>query len=345
MARAAAYLNRPRARVRSFGFAIPGAPIPLAGLDLTEAERKRLGPLQQTFTHAASTDSTALGVQAAREALSRAGVGAGDVSLVISAPSLLAAHGFEIPSVRVRAALGLTDAQCLNVSQGCVGVLRAVQLAQQHFQVEGPRARDVLIVTTCGASALTERHTHGSFFWGDGAAALVLTAQPGEGLTFAGYAECSAEEDIDAMNVPCGDAPAHQFGGGDPRRIQVNFADGAAQTRYIRGERVRFGKVIEGLAQQVGGRVDDFDAVFVPSTGANRVSTLFGDHRNLEARLATDFSFPHTGGVDVMLFLDSHVRRQRPKDGGLFATLSPAFTAQWGGVAWRYDRMPEGLAT
>ena len=275
-----------------------------------------------------------LGIQAAQAALNGARCRPEDVSLVISAPSLLAAQGLEIPAVRLRAELGLKSAECLNIAQGCVGVLAAAKLAQQRFEVDRS-AKNVLVVTTCVASTLTDHYTHGSFFWGDGAAAMVLTSEPGEGLAFAGYAECSADLDTDAMSIPnVGDAPRASEVGGAPR-IQVAFTDSAAQTRYIRGERTRFSRVLEALASGARTSVDQFEAIFVPSTGANRVATLFAGSPELESRIGTDFSHPHIGGVDVFLFLSRYLQRKRPKAGSLFATLSPAFTAQWAGVLWQ----------
>jgi hypothetical protein len=66
----------PPVRVRGFGFALPGDPVPLRSRGLGDAERARLDDLGQEFGYLSPMDSTALSIEAAA-ALANAGTGAG----------------------------------------------------------------------------------------------------------------------------------------------------------------------------------------------------------------------------------------------------------------------------
>ena len=123
------------------GFHLPGERIDLASLGISDAMRAKLKDLGQRFTYRSDSDSTALAVAAARDALADSGTPARRIGLVISAPTLLPAYGFEIPAVALRAVLGLDNAETLNISQGCVGVFTALREAYRYLVAE-PDCRD-----------------------------------------------------------------------------------------------------------------------------------------------------------------------------------------------------------
>lgn len=323
-----------RARIASFGFHFPGKPIDLASLPLEKSERDRLPKLGQKLTYASQIDSTELMVAAARDALARSGVAAEDIATVISAPSLITSYGLEIPAVAIRAALGLKRAECLNIAQGCVGALRGIHLARQLLLAE-PERGDILVVTSCRASQLTHNFNHGAFFWGDAGAAVLVTARPGPGLHVAAYAERSADSEWGAMRIPFGDLEPHALDNGQPS-IGIHFSSPDAQFDYVRGEQERFSAVLRELIGRAAPEKPDLEALFLPSTGQNRVKSLFSDDKAFLQTLKTDFSYAHFGGVDPIFSLSTYLD-QRPVDGeGLFAVLSPAFTAQWAGLLLDY---------
>lgn len=333
-----AIVSRCDARIRGMGFHIPGSPLPVAEIDLPEETRSQLASTGQEFTFRSDCSSSELGIEAAREALRQCGVGAGDIGLVITAPTLLSAYGFDIPAVAVRAALGLENATCLNLSQGCVGILTALRLADQFLRLEDG-AGDVLVVTACKASSLTDGFTHGAFYWGDGAAAAVLTRAPGAGLSVRAYGEISATENLGAMRIRYGDAADYRsFDPAEDFKIVVDFPDARAQLDYITGEQERCALLIDGLTAAAGLDASDIDALFLPSVGRKRVPLLLDSHPELIDRVGSDFRYPHLGGVDVLLFLDAHIRAASPEAGEWFLAMTPAFTAQWGGVLLHNDR-------
>jgi 3-oxoacyl-[acyl-carrier-protein] synthase III len=324
-------------RIRGMGFTLPGSPIDLLSLDLTSNLRKRLDETGQEFTYSSKLNSTDLAISAAREAMNNADVNADDIGLIISAPTLLTSYGLEIPAISIQAALGLEQADCLNLSQGCVGLLAAIRLAGLFLKCELDGG-NVLIVTACQASSLIDNFSHGAFFWGDGAGAIVVTSQPGKGLHAAAYAEKSSNVNWGAMRLRYGDGM--HYSDCIPERdlkIDVAFSDMRAQANYIMGEQDRCSAIIEALLCSANIAETDIDGLFFPSIGKNRVPTLLVNHRSLKPIVKSDFRQAHLGGVDVMLFLNQHLNDHPPAQKSWYLALTPAFTAQWGGILFRYD--------
>jgi 3-oxoacyl-[acyl-carrier-protein] synthase III len=326
--------NRPRIRIRGFGFHFPGEPVDISTLPLTADEAKRLPRLGQQITHISTEDSTALMVHASHDALRQCQIAVEDIRMVISAPSLMTSYGLEIPAVAIRAALGSSKAECLNLAQGCVGVLRGIDLAARLLAADPDRG-DIMVVTSCRASSHTRNMNHGAFFWGDAAAAIVLTASHGPGLEVVGYSESSNSEDAGAMRIDFGDASAGDSKSAEDHLIKVHFENAEAQINYIRGEQLHFAAVADELLAQQGLAQQDIDAIFLPSTGKNRVPILFSEHRELLTRLQTDFRFAHFGGVDPIFSIWQYLERQQPRPGAWLMVASPAFAAQWGGLLFR----------
>ena len=303
------------ARIRGFGFCLPGEPVALESLELSPGQRDKLNRLGQEFAFVADVSSTELMVEAASDALARTGIPVDRVRHVITAPSLITGQGLEIPAVAIRARLGLRRAECLNIGQGCVGILRALQLADQFLHL-APDQGDVLVVTGCRASTVTRNLSHGAFFWGDGAAAAILSAEPGSGLHYVSYAESSSEADWGAMRIPHGDGmAAESCVVPDDLLIDVRFESAADQMLYIQGEQDRFATTLNNLVAAGGIGVEDVSALFLPSFGRNRVPQLLERFAVLRDRLGTDFRYGHMGGVDNLLFLDHYVEHRSPPDG------------------------------
>ncbi|MBF0381179.1 MAG: hypothetical protein HQL69_09185 [Magnetococcales bacterium] len=323
-------------RISGVGFYLPGEPLPITDLDLSQQELQRLPNLAQEFFHRSTQSSTALMVNAGSKAMEDAGVQPQDIGMVISAPSLITGHGLEIPAVTVRNQLKLQNAECLNLGQGCLGLFRAIQLAAQRLVME-PDSGDILIVIGCSASGLTRNNTHGSFFWGDGAAGILMSAKPGSGLHFQSYSECTSEADWHAMSIGFGDGKSLDSCDLDQDfHIQVAFESEQSQSEYVRGEKFRFNKVIKDLLQQKELSVGDLAGLAVPSLGQNRLQSLLGIRNPLQDKLIVDYRYGHMGAVDALLFLSKHLEQFKAADGEYFIALTPAYTAQWGGVLLRY---------
>ena len=275
-------------------------------------------------------------IKASEKALTQSGLSPENIDLVISAPSLITSYGLEIPSVAIQKSLGLHHAECINISQGCVGILRAIQLAHQ-FIMSNATIQDVLVAAGCATSAITKNQTHGSFFWSDGAVAILITGKPGEGLHFVHFSEISAKESLGAMHIKYGDAVSpDQLLDLDTFYITTEFESDVAKLEYIRSEPLSFYAVFDSLLQSQNLREEDLEAFFLPSLGKNRVPFLFQEREHLIAKLQTDFRYGHIAGVDVFLFLTDYVCSKKPECAAWFALFSAAFTAQWGGLLLQY---------
>ena len=322
-------------RLKSQGFHLPGEPIRLADVHQSAEMVEIMDAAGQEFTYHEDGSSTDLALAAAHDALEKAGVQPSDIGLIISAPTLLTSYGLEIPAVALRAELGAVNAECLNIAQGCTGFMVALRQAGQFLKCE-PDGGDVLVVTACKASSLTEGYTHGSFFWGDAAAAAVVSNEPGKGLSLEAYAEVSSDQDWGAMRLRHGDAADYQAcQPHDDLRITVDFPDQRAQMDYIAGEQQRCDSLIDALLAKAGVGEDDIDALFMPSIGKNRMPYLLAKRPRLLERLETDFRYAHMGGVDVLFFLNAYLEAHPQSGAKLFMAMTPAFTAQWGGLIVR----------
>jgi 3-oxoacyl-[acyl-carrier-protein] synthase III len=325
------------ARLRSLEFYLPGEPIDLDGLSISDEMREKLPGIGQEFTFRSTADSTAMSITAARLALEKSGLTPDDIGLVISAPTLTTSYGFEIPAIAVRAALSLDRAECLNVAQGCAGFLAGMRLAGQFLAVDEDLG-NVLVVTACKASTLMDDFNHGAFFWADAAAAAILTKDGGPGLHLRAYGEKSSDQDWGAMRLRHGDHQSYAVcSPAEDLKLTVDFTDARAQMDYIVGEQTRCDGLISSLLTVDGLESADIDAVFMPSIGANRIPHLLSVNEDLRAKVASDFRYAHMGGVDVMFFLDKHLRDHPPVKPARYLALTPAYTAQWGGVLLAYE--------
>ena len=325
-----------RIRIRGLEFHLPGKPIPLSDVKMAPEMRDRLTGIGQEFTYYSDKDSTELAIIAAREVMAKNEIDPTNIGLIISAPTLSTSYGFEIPAIALKMALGLDSAECLNISQGCVGFLAAMKLAAQFLRCE-PQRGDVLIVTSCRASVLLDDFTHGAFFWGDASAAAVLTSKPGSGIHFESYCEKSSELNWGAMRLRHGDGVDYKScTPADDLRVTVDFPDERAQADYIIGEQERCGYVIDGLMKSQKFAESDISALFFPSIGKNRLPILLAAHPALKEKVKSDFRYAHLGGVDVLFFLDLYLKENLPTEESWYIAMTPAFTAQWAGVLLSY---------
>jgi 3-oxoacyl-[acyl-carrier-protein] synthase III len=325
------------ARLRSLEFYLPGDPIELAGLPIADEMRQKLPGIGQEFTFGSTTNSTEMSIAAAGAALEKSGLGPGDIGLVISAPTLTTSYGLEIPAIAVRAALSLGRAECLNIAQGCTGFLAGMRLASQFLAADTDLG-NVLVVTACKASTLMDNFSHGAFFWGDAAAATVVTSDPGPGVHIRAYGERSSDQAWGAMRFAHGDHQSYDACSPvEDLKLKVEFADARAQMDYIVGEQQRCDGLISSLLAIGELETADIDSVFLPSIGANRIPHLLSVHKDLRAKVASDFRYAHMGGVDVMFFLDRHLRAREPAGPAWYLALTPAYTAQWGGALLSYQ--------
>jgi len=122
-----------------------------------------------------------LATAAARAALENAGVAAADVDLLIVATST-ADNTFPATATRVQAKLGMGDGLAFDVQAVCAGFICALNVADNF--IKAGQARTVLVIGAETYSRIldwTDRAT--CVLFGDGAGAVVLRAEEGEGTS------------------------------------------------------------------------------------------------------------------------------------------------------------------
>ena len=141
---------------------------------------QRTGITRRHIATAGETTST-LGLAAAQKALADAALEANDIDLVIVATST---PDFTFPSVatQIQAGLGMTRGAAFDVQAVCSGFVFAVATADK-FLISGSHKRALVIGAETFSRILDWEDRTTCVLFGDGAAAIVLEAQPGEGKT------------------------------------------------------------------------------------------------------------------------------------------------------------------
>ncbi|MGH2736478.1 MAG: beta-ketoacyl-ACP synthase III, partial [Actinomycetota bacterium] len=163
-----------------------GVSVPETRLDNSELARRLSVSEEWIFDRtgissrriAAENDSTSsLALQAARRALTHAGITASDLDMIVVAT---VTPDYQFPAVAslVQHELGATRAGAFDLAAGCSGWLYA--LAQSKALVESGAARKVLV---CGADVLSRvtdySDPRSSILFGDGAGAAIVSAVDG----------------------------------------------------------------------------------------------------------------------------------------------------------------------
>ncbi|MCL6706742.1 ketoacyl-ACP synthase III [Pseudomonas sp. R2.Fl] len=172
-----------RAVVRGFGAALPKRVMTnreLESLVDTSDEWivQRTG-IRQRYIAGEGETTASLGEEAARAALANAGLDAQDLDLIICATST-PDNTFPATAVNIQNRLGMHHGFAFDVQAVCSGFVYA--LATADLYIRGGMARRVLVVGSETFSRIldwTDRTT--CVLFGDGAGALVLEAQDGEG--------------------------------------------------------------------------------------------------------------------------------------------------------------------
>jgi 3-oxoacyl-(acyl-carrier-protein) synthase III len=172
-----------RAVVRGFGAALPKRVMTNRELeDMVDTSDEwivqRTG-IRQRYIAGEGETTASLGEAAARAALANAGLDAQDLDLIICATST-PDNTFPATAVNIQNRLGVHHGFAFDVQAVCSGFVYA--LATADLYIRGGMARRVLVVGSETFSRIldwTDRTT--CVLFGDGAGALILEAQEGEG--------------------------------------------------------------------------------------------------------------------------------------------------------------------
>jgi 3-oxoacyl-[acyl-carrier-protein] synthase-3 len=142
--------------------------------------RQRTGIERRHIADASETTAT-LGVAAARAALADSGLEAGAIDLIICATST-PDYTFPATATQIQHALGVHQGAAFDVQAVCSGFVFALATADKFLASGSHRA--ALVIGAETFSRILDWKDRGTcVLFGDGAAAVVLTAEPGLGTT------------------------------------------------------------------------------------------------------------------------------------------------------------------
>ena len=169
-------------RITGLGFYVPERVVTndeLSRLMDTSDEwiRERTGIEQRRYAEPGVDTTTSMGVQAARIAIERAGLGPEDIDFVVFA-TLSPDYYFPGPGVLVQRDLGLRTVGALDVRNQCSGFVYGISVADQY--VKTGMYKHVLVIGSELHSKGLDMTTRGrgvSVIFGDGAGAAVLSRE------------------------------------------------------------------------------------------------------------------------------------------------------------------------
>ncbi|KQW30925.1 3-oxoacyl-ACP synthase [Rhizobium sp. Root274] len=172
-----------RSVVRGFGASLPKRVVTNRDLeDMVETSDEwivqRTG-IRQRYIAGEGETTASLGAAAAEQALQRAGLTADDIDLIICATST-PDNTFPATAVNIQNRLGMTHGFAFDVQAVCSGFVYAMATADLY--IKGGMAKRVLVIGAETFSRIldwTDRTT--CVLFGDGAGALVLEGQEGDG--------------------------------------------------------------------------------------------------------------------------------------------------------------------
>lgn len=268
-----------------------------------------------------------LGAEAARKALAHAGLTADDVDLIVVAtatPDLT----FPATATIVQQKLGIKQGFAFDVQAVCSGFLYALATVDSFIQTG--QAKCALVIGAETFSRIldwTDRTT--CVLFGDGAGAMVLTAEEGEPSDFKGVLSTHLRSDgefCDLLYVDGGPSATKTVG---HLRMQGN--------QVFRHAVTKISGAMATLCESSGVAVSDIDW-FVPHQANQRI--LLGVSKKLgiseEQVVSTVAKHGNTSAASIPLAFDAAVQDGRIKRGDvvLMEALGGGFT--WGAALARY---------
>lgn len=274
--------------------------------------------------HEASSD---LAVAAVRAALSAAGIGVDDVSVLLLATSTPDELG-PATACRVQAVLGIRHAVALDITAACSGWLFAAKVA--HDWLHGGRSGHAVVVGTEAYSKFlnpTDRAT--AVLFGDGAAAAVLGPVPA-GTGFAGFDLGSDGTLADLVLIPAGGSRVPASVGSLEAREHTIRMNGRAVRDFIIGT---LPSIVDTCLSRHGLELADIDLVVAhqPNPSLLReVATTIGIPPQRLVIVADEIG--NVGAACVPYALAAASRRGQLVPGSRVLLLAIGAGMTWGGT-------------
>ncbi|MEC9197131.1 MAG: beta-ketoacyl-ACP synthase III [Pseudomonadota bacterium] len=320
-----------RAVVKGVGHYLPERVVPNSEFEATietsdEWIRSRSGIERRHFAAEGQTTSD-LGIRAAKAALADAGLEANDLDAIIvatSTPDLT----FPSAATMIQAGLGMEKGFAFDVQAVCAGFVFA--LTNANGLILSGQAKRVMVIGAETFSRIMDWEDRGTcVLFGDGAGALILEAQEGNGT--------NADRGILATDL-----------NSDGRYKDILYVDGGVSTQStgflrMQGKEV-FRHAIEKLAQtahtaldKIGMTSDEVDWI-VPHQANLRIikGTAQKMGLPLERVVVTVQDHGNTSAASIPLALSVGKQRGQIKEGDVVVTEAIGGGLAWGSVVLRW---------
>jgi 3-oxoacyl-[acyl-carrier-protein] synthase-3 len=288
--------------------------------------RERTGIRQR---HIAGKDDTtgSMGLEAARRAMTEAGVGPDDIDLIIlgtATPDKV----FPSTACIIQRRLGVSGGPAFDVHAACSGFLYALDAANRYMRTGG--AKKALVIGSETLSRITnweDRST--AVLFGDGAGAVVLEQSDEPGILSTHIHADGQYEDL--LQVEQGVSVGY-----DVTRAGGAFISMEGNAVFRRAV-ATFDNIARETVADLDGHLDDIDW-FVPHQANMRIIQAAAKKLKMpmDRVIATVDRHANTSGASIPLALDLAIRDGRIQRGQtlLFAAFGAGFT--WGSAMLRY---------
>lgn len=284
--------------------------------------------IEQRYIADDSETTSVLGIKAAEAALADAGLTAQDIDLVVCATST-PDHTFPSTATMIQNGLGITHGAAFDLQAVCTGFVYAVATADKFLQ-SGSHKRALVIGAETFSRILDWNDRTTCVLFGDGAGALVLEAQEGEGT--------SADRGVLTSHLRSDGRYREKLyvdgGPGSTKTTGVLKMEGREVFKFAVG---MVADVVQDAFKATGTSPDDLKW-FVPHQANKRIISASADKLGIapEKVVITVDRHGNTSAASIPLALDVARKDGRIKDGDLvmIEAIGGGFT--WGSALIRW---------
>jgi len=279
--------------------------------------------IRSRYVAAEGETTASLATDAARRALEHAGFQATDIDLIVLATAT-PDQTFPSSATKVQAALGIDDCIAFDVHAVCTGFLYALSVADSMLR-SGNAERALVIGAETFSRILDWEDRATCVLFGDGAGALVLTAEEGERGILATKLHADGRHN-DLLFVDGGPSTTGTVG-----KLRMKGRE------VFRHAVVNLAGVLNEVLAEAGLTTDEVDWV-VPHQANARILDATARKLGLPAEkvVVTVDEHANTSAASVPLALDTAVKDGRIKRGDIVVLEAMGGGFTWGAAALRY---------
>ena len=271
--------------------------------------------------------TSTIGVEAARRAMSDAGVSAEDIDLIVVG-TCTPDKVFPSTACIIQHQLGIKGCAAFDVNAACSGFLYGLDLADRYIRTGG--AKTALVIGAETLSRITNWEDRGTaVLFGDGAGCVVLQASDVPGILATHIHADGQYEDL--LQVNSGVSVGYEKMQAGEAFIEMN--GNAVFKRAV----ATFDNISRETVADLDGELGDIDW-FVPHQANMRIIKAAAKKlgMSMERVIATVDEHANTSGASIPLALDQAVKDGRIKRGDtlMFAAFGAGFT--WGSAMVKY---------